>query len=108
MVDNSLNNTDQLLLEVQNAVKSTVAGKKIGIAFSGGVDSALIAKTCKNLSYEITLLTIGFPGSHDIEFSKIVSKQLDIPHEQASFAIRTASSAVLEPEVLDRKTYFLG
>jgi len=76
-----LNNTDQLLLEVQNAVKSTVAGKKIGIAFSGGVDSALIAKTCKNLSYEITLLTIGFPGSHDIEFSKIVSKQLDIPHE---------------------------
>ena len=81
LVDNSLNNTDQLLLEVQNAVKSTVAGKKIGIAFSGGVDSALIAKTCKNLSYEITLLTIGFPGSHDIEFSKVVSEQLDIPHE---------------------------
>ena len=34
----------QLLTEMQNAVKSTIFDKKIGVAFSGGVDSTLIAK----------------------------------------------------------------
>ncbi|MDQ3835463.1 MAG: asparagine synthase C-terminal domain-containing protein [Thermoproteota archaeon] len=43
---------------------------RVGIAFSGGVDSSLLANLCHNLHREVTLLTIGFPGSHDIKFSK--------------------------------------
>ena len=34
----------QLLDEMENAVKETVTDKKIGVAFSGGVDSTLLAK----------------------------------------------------------------
>jgi len=34
----------QLLTEMQNAIKNTVTDKKIGVAFSGGVDSTLLAK----------------------------------------------------------------
>ena len=72
---------NELLSAIQNAVKETVSGKTIGIAFSGGVDSSLTAKICKDLGYQLTLLTIGFEGSHDILFSKQVTSELKLPHK---------------------------
>ena len=70
----------QLLDEVQNAVKETVSDKKIGVAFSGGVDSTLLAKLVKDMGYDIHLLTIGFQDSHDINFAKEVNQLLNLPH----------------------------
>ena len=70
----------QLLDEMQNAVKSTVTDKKIGVAFSGGVDSTLLAKLVKDLEYDIHLLTIGFHDSHDINFAKEINHILNFPH----------------------------
>ena len=40
---------EQLLTEMQNAVKETISDKKIGVAFSGGVDSTLLAKILNSL-----------------------------------------------------------
>ena len=71
---------EQLLTEMQNAVKDTVSDKKIGVAFSGGVDSTLLAKIVKDLGYEVHLLTIGFHDSHDINFAKEVNQILNFPH----------------------------
>ena len=70
----------QLLDEMQNAVKSTVTDKKIGVAFSGGVDSTLLAKLVKDMGYDVHLLTIGFHDSHDINFAKEVNQILNFPH----------------------------
>jgi asparagine synthase (glutamine-hydrolysing) len=70
----------QLLDEMQNAVKETVSDKKIGVAFSGGVDSTLLAKLVKDMGYNIHLLTIGFHDSHDINFAKEVNQILNFPH----------------------------
>ena len=70
----------QLLDEMQNAVKETVSDKKIGVAFSGGVDSTLLAKLVKDLGYDIHLLTIGFQDSHDINFAKEVNQILSFQH----------------------------
>ena len=72
---------NQLLTEIQNAVKESITEKKIGIAFSGGVDSTLVSKICKDLEFDITLLTIGFPDSHDIAFAKDVNEILNFTHE---------------------------
>jgi asparagine synthase (glutamine-hydrolysing) len=69
-----------MLPEMKNTIKNTVP-KKFGIAFSGGVDSSLLAKICSDLGYDITLLTIGFTDSHDILFSKKISKLLNLPHK---------------------------
>lgn len=72
---------NQILFEnIKNSISETVPEKKIGIAFSGGVDSTLISKICSDMGYTITLLTIGFPESHDILFAKEVNEYLKYPH----------------------------
>jgi asparagine synthase (glutamine-hydrolysing) len=71
---------EKLLENIKNSVFETVKEKKIGVAFSGGVDSTLISKICSDMNYDITLLTIGFPESHDILFAKEVNEHLKYPH----------------------------
>ena len=70
----------KLLDNIKNSISKTVKVNKIGIAFSGGVDSTLISKICSDMNYDITLLTIGFPESHDILFAKEVNEYLKYPH----------------------------
>ena len=52
----------------------------VAVAFSGGLDSTLLAKICKDLGIKVTLLTIGFSHSYDIEFSKIIASKIGLPH----------------------------
>ncbi len=72
---------NELLKNIQDAIKKTVPKKRIGIAFSGGVDSTLMSKILTDLEYDVTLLTIGFSESHDILFAKEVNEQLHFPHK---------------------------
>lgn len=72
---------EELLEQMQKSIKESDIPNQIGIAFSGGVDSSLIAKICENQGYTVTLLTIGFENSHDILFSKKVNEFLKLPHQ---------------------------
>jgi len=71
----------ELLENIKTSIVECVPEKKIGIAFSGGVDSTLISKICHDLGYDITLVTIGFSESHDILFAKEVNQHLKFKHE---------------------------
>ncbi len=51
---------------------------KIGIIFSGGIDSVLIAKITKELVPNVTCYTSGIAGSDDIRFSKLIADELDL------------------------------
>jgi asparagine synthase (glutamine-hydrolysing) len=72
---------DKLHKKMNESIQKTTDKKKIGIAFSGGVDSSLLAKLCTDLRYDVTLLTIGFVDSHDIQFSKEISHLFGYEHK---------------------------
>lgn len=54
--------------------------KGVAVAFSGGVDSTMLAKLCAGLGKQVSLITVGFPGSHDIEFSRQIAINLGMKH----------------------------
>jgi len=69
--------TEELIEKIYEAVKDIDRGE-LGIAFSGGVDSSILAASCKNLGKEIVLLTVGFSSLRDIEVSRETSESLGL------------------------------
>jgi asparagine synthase (glutamine-hydrolysing) len=74
--------------DIVNAMFATVSrclnkknSKTVGIAFSGGVDSTILARICRNLGQEVVLLTVGFNDSYDIRFSRKISSIMNMSHE---------------------------
>ncbi len=70
----------ELLDQMRQAVRGEVAGpgmQKTCVAFSGGVDSALLAKLCSE-ACDTVLITVGFAGSHDIEFAPKAAAQMNL------------------------------
>lgn len=64
-----------------DAVSDSVPETRITVAFSGGVDSSLLAKICNDLGKEVVLLTVGFPGSHDIGFARRIASIMGMNHK---------------------------
>ena len=79
---------DKLYEKMNESIQQTTK-KKIGIAFSGGVDSSLLGKLCTDLGYDATLLTIGFVDSHDIQFSKEISHLFGYEHKIEKISPKT-------------------
>jgi len=63
-----------------DAVSESVPEAKVAVAFSGGVDSSLLAKICKDLGRQVVLVTVGFPHSHDIKFAKVIAQKMGMEH----------------------------
>lgn len=67
--------------ELYDAVSENVPEAKVAVAFSGGVDSSLLAKICRDLGKQIMLVTVGFPDSHDIGFAKDIASKMGMEHK---------------------------
>ena len=71
--------SEELTLRLYSTVETFIKNTdQVVIAFSGGVDSSILAKICKDLGKQVYLITIGFPNSHDLLFSKSISKLLGL------------------------------
>lgn len=51
----------------------------LALAFSGGIDSAIVAKLLKNLNYSFTAYVVGIPECHDFKAAEQAAKELKIP-----------------------------
>jgi asparagine synthase (glutamine-hydrolysing) len=63
------------------AVRRKLKGfQNVAVAFSGGVDSAIIAKLIAALGAKVTLYTVGFEGSYDVMAATQTAKSLNFNH----------------------------
>jgi asparagine synthase (glutamine-hydrolysing) len=63
-----------------DAVSEGVPEAGVAVAFSGGVDSSILAKLCHDQGKRVVLVTVGFPGSHDIGFAKGIAINMGMEH----------------------------
>ncbi|NJE27016.1 asparagine synthase (glutamine-hydrolyzing) [Thermococcus sp. MV5] len=68
--------------------------RKIGILFSGGLDSSLITILASKYSKKITLYTAGAEGSPDLEWSRKVSEELGLKLKEYVFDLDDVRDAV--------------
>ena len=62
------------------SIQKRVAGKKrVGIIFSGGIDSLLISYMVQKLGVPFTCYTAGRQGAWDIKWARIVANQFNFP-----------------------------
>lgn len=61
----------------ENAVQRNLE-EDVGVSFSGGLDSTLIAHVAKKY-VSVSLFTSGTENSQDVEFSKVVASLLNLP-----------------------------
>ena len=87
MDESCLNILDAIRYSVRDALGGPPSGAgpgsarhAVGIAFSGGVDSTLLAVVCGTMGYKPVLLTVGFEASHDVAFSREVASVLRMDH----------------------------
>lgn len=62
----------QLLREALETTLESVDESGLAVAFSGGVDSALLAAR-----FDVPLYAVGFPGSHDVRAARSAARLLD-------------------------------
>jgi asparagine synthase (glutamine-hydrolysing) len=69
---------DRLLNSLDASVKEAVSGKKVAIAFSGGLDSGTVAVLCKRYS-DVMLYTVGIKDAYDVKAASDMAKVLELP-----------------------------
>jgi len=81
--ESTFSNLEDAILTYKTALYNSIKKRsqdlsRIGIIFSGGIDSVLIAKITKELVPHVTCYTSGIAGSDDIKFSKVIAEELDL------------------------------
>lgn len=84
-----LNHYKELLGEVllKSVQKRLFGLDRVGIVFSGGLDSTILAKLSKDLGVETLLYTVGTENSADMKYAKQVANSLDLPLKTKTIAL---------------------
>jgi asparagine synthetase B (glutamine-hydrolysing) len=93
---------DHLFLLIEEKIIQISKNKKIGILFSGGVDSSVIAMICKKLNLDYCCYSVGFKDNkskepEDIVIAKEIAKKYELNFKYKIFNLK-------EIEIIFKKT----
>ena len=69
---------DALLEALDSTIRTMVSGKDVAVAFSGGLDSGVVAVLCKRYARSVRLYTVGVDGSYDVRESEELASALEM------------------------------
>jgi asparagine synthase (glutamine-hydrolysing) len=100
----TISNFDEAVSAYKKALYNSIKKRsqdlsRIGIIFSGGIDSVLVAKITKELVPNVTCYTSGIAGSDDLKFSKIIADELDLDLKINELDIKDIESML--PKILN-------
>jgi asparagine synthase (glutamine-hydrolysing) len=70
--------TDRLISALDASVRKAVSGMKAGVAFSGGLDSGIVAELCGRYA-DVTLYTVGIRDAYDVGAAERMAEILGLP-----------------------------
>ena len=73
---------EQLCRSIEESVRRSCEGKRVGIAFSGGMDSGLLAALASRYARSVTCYTCGTDDSFDVAAGRELAEKLEIPWVQ--------------------------
>jgi asparagine synthetase B (glutamine-hydrolysing) len=73
-----------------DAIKKRVNKEKVGVLFSGGVDSVVIAFLLKKFGFDFVCFSVGLKDCPDLLFSKIVAERLNFNFVSKEFSEKEA------------------
>ena len=72
-------NSENLESAIISAVRTGVEDRDVAVAFSGGLDSGLVAAISKDYARSVTLYTSGKDESYDVVMARDMSERLGLP-----------------------------
>jgi asparagine synthase (glutamine-hydrolysing) len=72
------NFSDTIGARIEDAVRRGTEGKDVAVAFSGGLDSGLVAAFVKKYSRSAVLYTVGAEDAYDVRMAEQMSRDLDM------------------------------
>jgi len=82
--------------KIINAVRESVNGKRVAVAFSGGLDSGLMSAIAKKYADSVHLYTCGTKTSHDVVMAMDLSDRLELPWTLAEISKRNVELLIKE------------
>ncbi|MEM1716065.1 MAG: asparagine synthetase B [Candidatus Bathyarchaeia archaeon] len=95
---------ENILMELHNMLSEAIRRRLYGLnggvslAFSGGLDSSIIAALLKKAGVNATLVTVGLEGSKDIEQAEETAKEIGLRVKTETYTIKDVEEVL--PKVL--------
>ena len=83
-------------MTIEESVRRSCEGKRVGIAFSGGMDSGLLAALAKRYAKSVTCYTCGSDDSFDVAAGRELAAKLDIPWIQCRISEENIEDTIRE------------
>lgn len=81
---------------IVNAVRESVEGKDVAVAFSGGLDSGLVSAIAKKYANSVHLYTCGTAKAHDVNMARELSEKLELPWTHVEISKRNVELLIKE------------
>ena len=87
---------EELGRAIEESVRKGSEGKEVAVAFSGGMDSGLLAALAKKYARSVTCYTCGTDGSFDVAAGRELASMLDLPWVQCRIGEDNIESTIRE------------